>query len=55
VLVVVRLAFDPGFVVAVLASAVVSLGLLRATRDDLQLLSLFPELKRIWPLRLLLA
>jgi O-antigen/teichoic acid export membrane protein len=55
VLVVVRLAFDPGFVVAVLASAVVSLGLLRATRDDLQLLSLFPELKRIWPLRLLLT
>jgi O-antigen/teichoic acid export membrane protein len=55
VLMAVRLLFDPGFVVAVLVSAVVSLGLVRKTRNDLHLLSLFPELKRIRPLRLLLA
>jgi O-antigen/teichoic acid export membrane protein len=55
VLVAVRLVLDPGFVVAVLLSAVVSLGVLRQTREDLHLLALFPELTRIRPLRLLLA
>lgn len=54
-LVVVKLLFDPGFVVALLASAVVSLAVLRQTRSDLHLLSLFPELKRIRMLRWFLA
>jgi hypothetical protein len=54
-LVVVRLLFDPGFVVALLASALVSLAVLRQTRSDLHLLSLFPELKRIRMLRWFLA
>jgi O-antigen/teichoic acid export membrane protein len=55
VLLAVRLLLHPGFVVAVLVSAVVSLGLLRETRRDLALLTMFPELKRIAPLRSLLA
>jgi O-antigen/teichoic acid export membrane protein len=55
VLLVVRLVLDPGFIVAVLVSALVSLGVLRQTRHALELLSMFPELKRIRPLRLLLA
>jgi len=55
VLVVVRLLLDPGFIVALLISAVVSLAVLRQTRADLHLLSLFPELERFKPLRLLLA
>jgi O-antigen/teichoic acid export membrane protein len=55
VVVAVRLLLDPGFVVAVAISAVVSLGVLRWTRDDLHLLSLFPELGRIRPLRSFLA
>jgi O-antigen/teichoic acid export membrane protein len=54
VLVAARLLLDPGFIVALLISAVVSLGVLRQTRRALGLLSLFPELKRIRPLRLLL-
>jgi O-antigen/teichoic acid export membrane protein len=55
VLVVVRLVLDPGFVVAIILSAIVSLAVVRQTRHDLHLLSLFPELKRIRPLRVLLA
>jgi|tagenome__1003787_1003787.scaffolds.fasta_scaffold20971096_1 O-antigen/teichoic acid export membrane protein len=51
----VRLLLHPGFVVAVAISAVVSLGVLRQTRNDLGLLSLFPELKRIGPLHSFLA
>jgi O-antigen/teichoic acid export membrane protein len=54
-LVAVRVLLDPGFVVALLISAVVSLVVVRQTRAELHLLSLFPELKRIRPLRLLLA
>jgi hypothetical protein len=53
--VVVKLLFDPSFVVALLASALVSLAVLRQTRRDLHLLSLFPELKRIRMLRWFLA
>jgi O-antigen/teichoic acid export membrane protein len=55
VLVLVRLFVQPGFVPALVISTVVSLGVLRQTRHDLHLLSLFPELKRIKPLRLLMA
>jgi O-antigen/teichoic acid export membrane protein len=55
VMVGVRMLLHPGFVVAVLVSGVVSLGVLRQTRTDLHLLSLFPELKRFRPLRLFLA
>jgi O-antigen/teichoic acid export membrane protein len=51
VVIAVRLLLDPGFLVAVVLSAVVSLGVLRQTRGDLHLLSLFPELRRIRPLR----
>jgi O-antigen/teichoic acid export membrane protein len=54
-LVAVRVVLDPGFVVALVISAVVSLVVVRQTRDDLHLLALFPELKRFRPLRLLLA
>ena len=55
VLLAIRLLFHPGFVIAVLVSAVVSLGVLRQTRHDLELLTMFPELNRIRPLRSLLA
>jgi len=55
VLLAIRLLFHPGFVIAVLVSAVVSLGVLRQTRHDLELLTMFPELYRIRPLRSLLA
>ncbi|WP_191907884.1 oligosaccharide flippase family protein [Nocardioides cynanchi] len=55
VLVVVKVVLDPGFVVALLVSAVVSLGVLRQTRRELHLLSLFPELKRFSALGPLLA
>ncbi len=54
-LVVVRLVFDPGFIVAVLVSAVVSLGVLRLTRRPLELLTMFPELRRVRLLRPFLA
>jgi O-antigen/teichoic acid export membrane protein len=54
-LVAVRLVFDPGFIVAVLVSAVVSLGVLRLTRHALELLSMFPELRRVRLLRPFLA
>jgi O-antigen/teichoic acid export membrane protein len=54
-LIAVRMLLDPGFVVALLVSAVVSLGVLRQTRRDLGLLTMFPELKRIRPLRVFLA
>ena len=54
-LVVVRLVFDPGFIVAVLVSAVVSLGVLRLTRHALELLTMFPELRRVRLLRPFLA
>ena len=47
VLVAVRLVLDPGIVVAVLISAVVSMGVLRQTRHALGLLSMFPELRRV--------
>ena len=51
----VRFAFHPGFVAAVAVSAVVSLGVLRLTRHALGLFEMFPELRRIRPLRLVLA
>jgi len=54
-LVAIRLVLDPGFLVAMVVTTVVSLGMLRQTRHELGLLSLFPELKRVRPLRLLLA
>jgi O-antigen/teichoic acid export membrane protein len=54
-LVAVRVVLDPGFVVALVISAVVTLVVVRQTRGDLHLLTLFPELKRFRPLRLLLA
>jgi O-antigen/teichoic acid export membrane protein len=54
-LVAVRLVFDPGFILAVLVSAVVSLGVLRLTRHALELLSMFPELRRVRLLRPFLA
>jgi O-antigen/teichoic acid export membrane protein len=46
-LVVVKVVFDPSFVVAVVVSALVSLVVLRYTRYDLHLLSLFPELRKL--------
>jgi len=55
VLVAVRLLVDPGFVVAILLTAVVSLVVVRQTRHDLDLLALFPELRRIRPLRRFLS
>ena len=55
VLVGVRLVLDPGFLVAVLITAVVSLGVLRLTRHALELLSMFPELRKVKPLRVLVA
>jgi O-antigen/teichoic acid export membrane protein len=54
-LVAIQLLFHPAFVIALGVTVVVSLAVLRTTREDLTLLSLFPELKRIRPLRLLLA
>jgi O-antigen/teichoic acid export membrane protein len=55
VVVAVRVLLDPGFVLAVAISTVVSLGVLRQTRNDLHLLSLFPELARIRALQWFLA
>jgi O-antigen/teichoic acid export membrane protein len=55
VLIAVQLLLHPGFVGAVLVSTVVSLGVLRQTRHDLEVLTMFPELKRIGPLRSLLG
>jgi O-antigen/teichoic acid export membrane protein len=55
VLVAIQLAFQPGFVAALVVSAVVSLVVVRQTRHALELFSMFPELRRVKPLRLLLA
>jgi O-antigen/teichoic acid export membrane protein len=54
-LVALQVLVHPGIVVALVVTAFVSLGVLRLTREDLTLLALFPELKRIRPLRLLVA
>ena len=55
VLVVIELLVNPGFLEAMLISAVVTLGVVRVTRRALDLLSMFPELRRVKPLRWLLA
>jgi O-antigen/teichoic acid export membrane protein len=44
---VIRYAVDPGFLVALVVSGLVSLGVLRLTRRALTLTSLFPELRRV--------
>ena len=55
VLVGVEVAFHPGFVVAVVVSALASLVVLRLTRRSLDLLTMFPELRKVPFARLLTA
>jgi O-antigen/teichoic acid export membrane protein len=55
VLVAVRFALNPGLILAIAVSAVVSLVMLRLTRHSLELFSMFPELRKLKPLRLLMA
>ena len=55
VLVAVRLAVNPSFLEAMLVSTIVTLGVVRLTRRELDLLSMFPELRKIKPLRVLVA